>query len=272
LEADQTRLTDEVAERAADVFGVSAKYLTDGVVEGGRDGLAARIETILGAHKLPDMGSDGGPRLRHMRVSLGYQSGRAAARAAGAATATFMAHEGGSRALPVDRMIGYALALGARPEYAVLLDGDMLPSEGEQVDGWRARDDEHPAAEEGLDWRWLNKGVSDSRVALPLVEASDGEFRLLEGGGLSLPRSLLSVAMASQLYGHVERDRDQITIRIVNPGSDTGRVVRAAADGRIAVTAGKDSLPVRDLLRKNSADGDGFVTLGELVMTMLLQG
>lgn len=269
LENGHVNVPEEIVLNAAHVFDVSDRYLRTGKAESPKERLASRIENILARYPQEDVDVDAVLRLRVMRVELGISTARAGARAAGARPATYMAHENGSRSLPVDRMIGYALALGVRPEFAVLGTGSARAEGLDLIDFWEQRDEEPVPTKHELAWSWLNNGHSPARSVLPLVEAKRGSFELLTGGGMSVPTSLLALPNEEQHYGLVVKKRAATKVYIINPRVAGGEVVVANGNGEVLLEGPPASYSPKDILahhRKN--DSAELVPLGQLIATI----
>ena len=111
----------KIVEFAARLFDVSEDYLIDGNIMTEQDALASRLEAILQEVKDENEGAEERLlRLRRIRLNRGIPSAAAAAKEFGWRLSSYSAHELGTRAISIDRMIGYCLAMGARPEFGVL--------------------------------------------------------------------------------------------------------------------------------------------------------
>ncbi|GEM_PF-1981779 len=149
---------EELLKAASSLYEVSDEFLRSGIPVSGRDHLAFRLLDVLTVPLMtpediededdqdvldeqPELGLDQERvwrnRLREMRVALGYKSRAALAAAYGWNRYTVWQHETGTRGFGRDRMIGYALAMGVRPEWAVMGEGEML--EPEPID-WKELD------------------------------------------------------------------------------------------------------------------------------------
>lgn len=268
LENGHVNVPKDLVLSAAHVFGVSESYLDNGKAETPKESLASRIEGILAQYSNEDVNEDAVLRLRVMRAELGISTARAGAKAAGAKPATYMAHENGSRALPVDRMIGYALALGVRPEFAVLGSGRAQAEGVDVVNFWTRRDDEPLPNRHQLDWPWLNNGHSPARSVLPLVEAQKGRFQLLDGGGITVPMSLLPLRNEEQHYGFVVRGEKATKVYVINPRPTGQEILVATANGDLG-HGRPGNFPPRDIFAgQRNNDGSEAVGLGQVVATI----
>lgn len=271
LENGHVSVPRDIVLAAAHVFGVSENYLDHGKAETAKEHLASRIEGIFAQYSHEDVDEDAVIRLRAMRTELGISTARAGAKAAGARPATYMAHENGSRALPVDRMIGYALALGVRPEFAVLGYGKARAEGADVVNFWATRDDEPVPSRHQLDWPWLNNGHSPARSVLPLVEAQKGRFQLLDGGGITVPMSLLPLGSQEQHYGFVVRGEKATKVYVINPRPTGQDILVATANGELG-HGRPGKFPPRDMFaRQRKTDGSEAVGLGEVVATISVE-
>lgn len=125
-------VTETIAKMAAELYGVDLQFLLEGVVKTEREALAERLAAIVEREKpeddleneeLDDLFIGLMTRLREMRIAEGHRTPSAAAKVHGWNRSTYWQHEAGTNGISMDRMIAYSLAMGARPEWAVLGEG-----------------------------------------------------------------------------------------------------------------------------------------------------
>lgn len=216
------------------VIGVSEEFLRDGKVANRVDHLAHRLVDIFLS---PEGDMDGLPiasvgRLKEMRIAGGFNSIKAASEATGWSFTSLAAHEAGTRPLSSEKMAGYALSLGFRPEYAILGTGGRDPSGGDVVDWWRNSRVE--VASDLLSspvWSWLNKAKNKARQSFPLIALEAGKAVRFDAELVSLPHSLLPSGDDRALYGIVEKVSGLVRVSIVEPGQATGSIARFSGDG-----------------------------------------
>ncbi len=186
-------------EKISSCFSISVQFIREGRIETSQEKLAERIANLasLEIEYTAELAS----RLRQVRSARGYRTTVSAARAMGWPVATYSAHEAGHNRAPFERLIAYALALGARPEYIV---AGELPSGEQEHTGWkdlRARG-ELVTAEDATAWSWLHS----SAKGLPVLTFADGKLKLL-GERFSLASELLpDVAVMATTHGYMLRN------------------------------------------------------------------
>lgn len=134
---------DDLLASAAELFDVSEAFLLEGKASTPREQLAERLTNAINIlesrRKEEDFGTslrgfdfEWPTRLRRIRIDSGFASAAAAAKANGWSPSTYNAHELGTRRMSIERLIGYCLGMGGRPEHAV--DGSMPVLDAQRVD------------------------------------------------------------------------------------------------------------------------------------------
>lgn len=223
----------DVASGAVRAYGVSAAFLRQGIAKSPRERMAARIAAIQAA---VDQHSDRGARLgsgdrvKAMRETAHGGTARAAATGNQWNLPTYQGHENGGYPAPVDVLIGYALAYGCRPEYAVLGEFPILPTD----------DEKHPVTgkpsviAEAETRRWWDSHPWTGTTGMPVLVAEKNRFRLLDQP-FSLPLDLLGLRKGpTGLYAYVSPGRSP-EIFLVDPRVESSNVLIVWGDGTPSV-------------------------------------
>jgi hypothetical protein len=254
-------------------LGVTETFMKRGKTETDRDRLAARLAKIIEvAEQDADSPNQGvlALRLKSMRIEAGHETPTAAARAMGWAVPTYSAHEGTQNAIGVERQIGYALAYGYRPEFAVLGKFPKRPTKAaEQVDWKDLRAvDEVVAAPSVQDWQWLRARES----GIPVVTLSRQRISILPQR-LSLP----SPAIASKLGGRSGHAHfafqpvdEPLSYYIVDPLAGDGALVLCEPSGAARVIGAPQNGATPEDPVRNTAVKEP-VPLGRLVVKVALR-
>lgn len=231
-------------------FGVSAEFL-DGQVITERERLADQLASLLTrvygleAAEQPNWSH----RLKQIRVQSGLSQAEAA-HAMGWLGRHYANFEDGDELASLDRQIGFALALGGSPAYAVLGERPALASKRSAAPWWRPLRgldlgfSELPQEED--EWGWLNElepcGVDE--LVIPVVEFSGDRYRRLPGPPLRVPRYALPASAAVsgwKLFGLMLRGADVSEIVVVDPQSGAGDSLFLSSSG--GATIGKHNDP-----------------------------
>ena len=268
-EAGTTTLMPKYLPVVARVYGVREGFLTsDSIPDGRVEYLASVLVPILGT--AIGTGGDLPPgteeRLKEMRVAVGYTSAKSAAEALGWKTATYSSHENGGRTLSAERMIGYALAMGIRPEFAVFGSGEMFPSPEQSFDWWSHRRSSEVADSVALSWTWLSKSKAAGRQSFPLVQIEGGKAELVHDGMMSQPAVALPSVAESVLYGVLHKSEQGTRIMAVDPRSSSGNVlVIRAGRAQVEPSDGKDYTALDPVRAEELPDG---TVLGAVLFVM----
>lgn len=267
-EAGVTNFVPKHYSRLYKVYGVSESFIVDGVISNERDKLAQRLSQILmdeGGNS-SDVDADAISRLKEMRLAVGFASATSAASATGWKVPSYAAHEGGKRVLSAERLIGYALSFGCRPEFAVLGRGDMFANEDEAVDWWEHKRHDVSSAGSVVVWTWLNKSKDPRRQSFPVLEFTGNSFTLIEEH-ITLPVQVLPVdSVEGFVYGIRDKTVGGTKIVVVDPSKASNTILRVEG-GRL------NSHPsqVKDYVPHNPLSGgaahEGMV-LGTLLYAM----
>lgn len=230
-------------------LGVSERFIRTGRAVTAVDSLAERIALVIEEFESQSRLLDPeelAERLKEMRLEAGHKTPSGAAKGMGWAVPTYTSHEAGQNVIPVERQVGYALAFGFRPEYAVL---GHLPKRsggnGAERD-WRdlrAIDAVVPAPSIAA-WEWL-RGPDSS---FPVVTWVDGRIKVLEQR-LSIPSQdlvdgLRGVARVG-LYVFLPADTPS-SLYLVDPLGSTGPIVTCDLDGRALISEAGATQPHED--------------------------
>jgi hypothetical protein len=266
-EAGTSVLMDKYLPAVARVYGVREGFLKENEAPSGRvEILAASLLPILKNSIEGEMPKGTELRLKDIRMNVGFTSAKSAADLLGWKAATYAAHENGGRTISTERMIGYALAMGVDPNYAVTGKGEMLPV-SDISSWWAHRRSSEVNDNTSLSWTWLNKGRPSERLSFPLISIVDGLATLVSDGMVSQPATSLPSGAHQCLYGVVENVDGAVRIIAVDPRLATGKVLRVR-NGRpeIEVIDDGDYTPMNPL----GAEGlpEGFIFGSALFITV----
>lgn len=263
-EAGTVGPTAAAVHAVTSAFGVDEAFVRTGKAVNRIELLAVKLAALLAESdgRIEDQG-EVAQRLRQMRVARGFRTLASAAQAMGWSKATYVAHESGYNAIPHDRLIGYALSFGARPEYALL---GHLPVLQEQPIEWKDRRaaGDRVVSTDGNAWSWLRS----EGAGIPSLMLLDGRIELLSAR-LGLPAQLVQLPPFSKgsTYGLIRSDIPG-TILIVDVTATGGPLVHATDDG-ISIGKLHADLTVSDPLRKRSFHEP--VLLGTLVCSLSVE-
>jgi hypothetical protein len=240
FESGYSRVGEQYYDRISRLFGVSQDFLQRGLATSPKEVLSARLAAIAAAVEGGELDFvSGAPgRIRRMRDEANYRSASAAAADQGWAPATYIAHESGESNVTLDRLIGYALGYGFRPEFAVGLPGPLNPSQEERTDWWQMASKSASAEPSQfghvISWRWLSKTRDTARLTFPVVHFAEGRFDLLDREPLAIPRGLLNdraSSVSGPVYGVFSHAESRVFI--IDPASNDGLLVNAHGNGDI---------------------------------------
>ena len=257
-ELGQVEFSSSVIDDASATYGVSRPFLTDGSPSTERDVAAARIARILQIAETDGVESDGwSTRLERIVERSELSEISDAADALRHLVITFVPHMAGQAdPISIDLQISYALALRAKPEFAVLGHLQLLPRLEDRIDWWRPVrawefteaklrelmkakappvEIEPPKAprEPRRAWSWLSK-TSGAFINLACVELVEGRYTLAKRPML-LPWTILPAGIARtrpSVYGVLKRSRDGNEITLIDPRGTSGRTLLVSTDGR----------------------------------------
>ena len=151
--------SDEHMASVAVGYKVSIEYLDGEGATSPVERLADRLAAILSSAdgRLKELASDWSDRLAIIRDRHPFESIDEAAYSCGTLVTTILKHEFQELPPSIDFQIGYALALRARPEFAVLTTLPLHPKESEHVDWW---DPLPPSASRVMGKEWMVRFVS----------------------------------------------------------------------------------------------------------------
>ncbi len=219
------RLSAALLHSATSKFHVSEAFLRHGTVSAPAEEFADRLARVIASGEQEASGqSDPGElalRLRQMRVAKGYRTAASAAQAMAWPSATYSAHEAGYNAVSVERLVGYALSFGARPEFAVLGE---LPILEDKPTGWQDRRamGNLVVSDDASAWSWLRATTN----GLPILQVTDGKLKV-SPDRLWLPANYLPQSWTS-LKGRGYALLNTSTsgeLLIVDPTASYGRTV-----------------------------------------------
>ncbi len=124
-----------VLDAAAALYEVSTHFLVTGEARSEREHFVSRLAQAIAGSREPSDGS-WSSRLRRVRIESGHATAIAAAKQHGWPISTYNAHELGTRMMSIERLIGYCLAMGARPEFGAsgsMPVMDLRPAEWSEV-------------------------------------------------------------------------------------------------------------------------------------------
>lgn len=260
-------LSNALVHAAVSVFGTSADFLRSAKPITKVDELAERIARVIDA--IEEDASDGPElsemtlRLRQVRLDRGYRTAAAAAKAMGWAGATYASHEAGYNPVPIERLIGYALAFGIRPEYVLLGEQPQPETMATQWKDLRASGG-RLVSTDGNAWSWLRSEAAGMPV---LAIESDGIVLLQTR--LAVPALLLPFNLADlkgRAYAIVDPSKSG-SLHVVDPNASEGRMV-VIHDGKLTIGAvSVASMVAPDPVRKRTMEP---FRLGALVHTIAL--
>lgn len=267
MERDVVRVSDATAHAAKSRWDISPEFLKAGKPYTSVDLLADRIaRTIMVAEKNEDAyRADFPRRLKEMRLSAGYKQATAAARSKGWGLTTYGMHEGGQNLIPVERQVGYALAFGHRPEYAVLGELPKMLPENQRTWIDRRGAGQLEMADDLGAWGWLRRS---NLQGMPLLTMQEGKFVLLTAK-LSLPAPSLGFDGASNdegstRYGYVAPDESGI-VHVIEPLERDTMQAFALADGSVELRpAAADVAAPSDPTRRRTVAKDPVALGGHL--------
>lgn len=262
--SEGTRLTENVLHRAANTFGVTPRYLATGEIDNELDRLADRLHAVIvaAAHGV-DQG-EAALRLREMRFAAGFGTMLEACDKFGWPNTTYSNHESGYSTIPLDRLIGYALSLGGRPEYLV---SGQLPVLDENTTSWvnLRNSDALPEDKATLGWYWLRS----TAPGLPILVFKNGVV-LVSEDRLQLPAEMLRDSKrgtGDNRYVYLPPTSDG-TMYIVNATEVGGKLLYVDEnDGSASIRQGPGDTTPKDPIRKRTG---GEFYLGGLVRRLRL--
>lgn len=278
-EKGTTSVPSNLIDDIASLYEASSTYLTGGRPSTAIDELAERILPVLKKAEAEDLSLDSSAsdRLRAMRVRAGYSSVRGAAINLGFRAPTLIGHEGGSKVIPVDRMICYALAFGFRPEFAVFGEGEIEPLDVPSFRQWRPKDLDAAGPAVSLDqhvtWRWLNRERGIGRRIFPIVELTRGIYSLAPNGGLSLPDAYVGRIPNfpdGPQYALVNSNSKSLEFLIIDPTRVGDRTVYASNRGIAVAPASDKKFEPHDIV-KSPPPAHGEVALGYLSARIIVE-
>lgn len=258
-------MTDAAVHAVVTAFGVGESFVRTGEAATPIEQFAKRLAEVLEAHEKREKENSGeaGHRLRQMRIARGYRTATSAAQAMGWSGATYAAHENGFNEIPLERLIGYSLSLGARPEYAVLgqlpmKDADPFPWKDLRASG------ERKVSKDATAWSWLRSEAG----GIPTVAFDNGRLRLT-GVSFGVLAQLMPGLEFSRATTYALVDGTPGTVLIVDTAVQQGVLVQASAAGiTIHTGATADTAPTDPLRKKSLSDP---VLLGGLVCRISMQ-
>lgn len=274
-----TGVPERVIEDLVSLYGASSDYLTGGRPSTAVDELAERIRPVLKRAEEEEitLDSSASDRLRAMRIRAGYSSSRGAALDLGFRAPTLIGHEGGSKAIPVDRMICYALAYGFRPEYAVFGEGEIEPLDVPSFRQWRPLDldgaGSRVSSDRHVTWRWLNRERGIGRRIFPIVELTKGMYSLAPNGGLSLPDAYVGRIPNfpdGPQYALVNSNSKSLEFLIIDPTRVGDRTVYASSGGVAVAPAPAEEFEPHDIV-KSPPPAHGEIALGYLSARIIVE-
>ena len=187
----------EIAGKVVWFFGVSREYLLQGWTVSASDVFAHRVEELLVAFAVRGYVGDVALRLRQARMNQAIATASAAARDKGWPLSTYIQHENGTRAVPIELLVVYAVALQHRPEYLAFGAG-----------GQREESDWVRSIDRRL--RRQRDGGSSDIFSLQLYEELDGELSEATSPPLVGPSILFPILRQpeSQHIGIIRRGSD----------------------------------------------------------------
>lgn len=219
----------DLASKAQWIFGVSHEFLNDGWVVGATDEFARRVVKLLARYDDEGYAPDLPVRLRRMRMEFVNRTATSAAAEHDWARSTYAQHENGTRPVPPETAISYALRYSWRPEFLLFAE----PPERDEA--WAMSSKQRVGLRAG-------KGLDDSFV-LRLVEEEAG--RLVDVGTMPLvgPKRLFPLLTLDEgrfLVGLIRRDfRDEANeVWIVRSGEAVGDNIVVSSQGTVRVVNG----------------------------------
>ena len=134
IEAGICAVEQHMVEKAAHAYGVTEDFLLQGRISTNADAFAARIADLHREHRalMDELNADpvSGTfdsywhnfflRFHELRRAAGHPTIASAVASYGWKHRTYFDHETGGQMVSLDRLIGYCLAMGGRPEFVVL--------------------------------------------------------------------------------------------------------------------------------------------------------
>lgn len=251
--------------RFCELFEVTRDYIETGAIQGEREKLAERVAALLASTAEPaEIDIALARRLKTARIESGHATAAAAINRFGFKMATYLSHEGGTRRLPLERAIYYALNFRVRPEFLLLGEMPVLAGDDDPVSRWTPASIDtsssiHPA-NLNLNWRWLRKAGTTASLVLPILGLKEGKMILAEKDPMHVPKGLLPTS-ARQVDGPAYAIRiSPEEIWIIDPSSRKGEAVLASVHGftkdkSIEVGPGPDVLAQPELHRNATTLG-----------------
>jgi hypothetical protein len=265
-------LSDALIHAATNRFAVSPQFLRSGETPDAKDQLAARlVRIIMETDGKEDFAAEFAHRLRDMRLLAGFRQASDAARSKGWVVPTFHGHESGYNPITLDRQIGYALAFGYRPEYAVLGEIPKEPDGDEKVEWKDLRgSDEIVVGEDSSAWGWLRRAVGHG---LPVLEIQGGRFKVLPNK-LVVPSELLDTSRGipedAKAFCYAEPGGGG-PVHLIDPLATNRRQVFVLPDGKVKIQpADKSNLAPTDPVRRRKLQSVTHLggLVGRLKMTV----
>ncbi|MET3898002.1 transcriptional regulator with XRE-family HTH domain [Devosia sp. UYZn731] len=226
----------------AHLFNVSDAYLGEGHVKTPRDEASARLAAIL--ERAGDVSPpEAGGRLAAARIKRGFRSARAAAEHHGWGQQTYGGYERVTHPLPTERLIGFALGFGVRPEYIIFGNEPIEPATHEKIEEWidvRGRNQKSRPSE-AVAWRWLKRQTATDTITIGLVESSVGGLSQSKLRSMVLPIEAFRTQPVTP-YGIVNRiEGGGIEVLIVDPSTADGADTVLLIDGVVKIEASGNS-------------------------------
>ena len=134
IEAGLRAVEQHMVEKAAHAYGVTEDFLLQGRINTSADAFAARLADLHREHRalMDELNADPVSetfdgywhnfflRFHELRRAAGHPTIASAVASYGWKHRTYFDHETGGQMVPLDRLIGYCLAMGGRPEFVVL--------------------------------------------------------------------------------------------------------------------------------------------------------
>lgn len=271
----------DVADQLSRLFGVSREYIVYGRVANERERLADLIAHGLARFEVASWGARRTAAARHfpaaltaMRLRAGYGSAAKAAAAYGWNPEVHLAHESGSLPIGIDHLCFYALALGMRPDNALLGEKPARLASHLKMYWWEAQHrgdhvDSKALVSPAFDWL-MSANCAAAVLTLPLVEFTDDGWTLQEDL-LEIPRTIIpsnAATVGDTLYGMVNRRSHSVQIVVTDPTRLGRSRVEASGLGALRVLTNSPAQGIVDPTRRSRRKRSDYFPVGAYVVTV----